>query len=53
MTENEVIEQLKIFLEWNRDAQWLSADNMEELVNFCTKAFEEIKQYQTDRKSVV
>ncbi len=47
MTENEVIEQLKIFLEWNRDAQWLSADNMEELVNFCTKAFEEIKQYQT------
>lgn len=46
MKENEAIEQLKIFQEWNRDDQWLSSDRMEELVKFCTKALEEIQQYR-------
>lgn len=44
--EDEAIEQLKIFPEWNRDDQWLRSDRMEELVNFCTKDLEEIQKYR-------
>lgn len=46
MTENECIERLKIFPEWNRDDCWLNTDDMEDLVNSCVKALEEIQQYQ-------
>lgn len=46
MTENEAIKQLKIFPEWNSDDQWLSVEDMEELVDFCIKAFKEIQQYR-------
>ena len=37
MTENEAIEQLEIFPEWNREDQWLDAGDMEELINICIK----------------
>ncbi len=46
MTENECIERLKIFPEWNRDDCWLNTDDMEDLVNSCVKALEEIQQYR-------
>lgn len=46
MMEDEAIEQLKIFPEWNRDDKWLRSDRMEELVNFCTKDLEEIQKYR-------
>lgn len=46
MTENEAIEQLEIFTEWNREDQWLDAGDMEELVNICVKALKEIQQYR-------
>ena len=32
MTENEAIEELKMFPVWNMDDQWLNADDMEELI---------------------
>lgn len=46
MTENEVIEQLEIFTEWNREDQWLDVGDMEELVNICVKALKEVAQYR-------
>ena len=46
MTENEAIEQLEIFPEWNREDRWLDAGDMEELVNVCIKALEEVQQYR-------
>lgn len=46
MTENEAINQLKIFPDWNGDDQWLSTDDMKELVDICVKALEEIQQYR-------
>ena len=46
MTENEAIGQLEIFPEWNREDQWLDAGDMEELVNVCIKALEEVQQYR-------
>ena len=46
MTENEAIEQLEIFPEWNREDRWLDAGDMEELVNICVKALKEIQQYR-------
>lgn len=46
MTEGEVIEQLEIFPEWNREDRWLDVGDMEELVNTCIKALEEIRQYR-------
>lgn len=46
MTENEAIEELKMFPVWNMDDQWLNADDMEELIRFCTKAIEEVQQYR-------
>lgn len=46
MTENEAIEELKMFPAWNMDDQWLNADDMEELIRFCTKAIEEVQQYR-------
>ncbi len=46
MTEKECIEKLKVFPERNRDDLWLNADDMEDLVNFCVNALEEIQQYR-------
>lgn len=46
MTENEAIEQLEVFPEWNREDRWLDVGDMEELVNICIKALEEIQQYR-------
>ena len=46
MTENEAIEELKMFPVWNMDDQWLNADDMEELIHFCTQAIEEDQQYR-------
>lgn len=46
MTENEAIEELKMFPVWNMDDQWLNADDMEELIHFCTQAIEEVQQYR-------
>ena len=46
MTENEAIEELKMFPVWNMDDKWLNADDMEELIHFCTQAIEEVQQYR-------
>lgn len=46
MTENEVIELLKNFVNWNRDDEWLKAEDMEELVNICSNALKEVQQYR-------
>lgn len=46
MTENEAIEKLKIFPEWNKVDEWLSVATMEELVNTCNNALEEIQKYR-------
>ena len=46
MTENEAIEELKMFPVWNMDDQWLNADDMEELIHFCAKAIEKVQQYR-------
>ena len=46
MTEKECIEKLKIFPKWNRDDLWLNDGDMEDLVNSCVKALEEIQQYR-------
>ncbi|EOS49314.1 hypothetical protein C809_01910 [Lachnospiraceae bacterium MD335] len=46
MTENEAIEELKMFPVWNMDDQWLNTDDMEELIRFCTQAIEEVQQYR-------
>ena len=46
MTENEAIEKLKIFPEWNKVDEWLSGAAMEELVNTCNNALEEIQKYR-------
>lgn len=46
MTENEVIEKLKIFPEWNKVDEWLSVAAMQELVDTCIEAFKENQRYR-------
>ena len=46
MTANEVIGYLECFKDWNMDDLWLSNDDMENFVEYCTKAIKEIHKYR-------
>lgn len=46
MTENEAIAYLGYFKRWNNDDRWLYDGTMEEFVECCDKALEEIQQYR-------
>lgn len=46
MTAKEVIGYLECFKDWNKDDLWLSNDDIENFVEYCTKAIKEVQQYR-------
>ena len=47
MTENEAVEIVKNFPDWNLDDQWLDESEMQELSEIIISILQEIQKYRT------